>query len=163
MSEGFDEFDRDHIRDSLRDELVDLYDDLGSHWSRTVPDMFQSDGYQPNRLTVGLGYNNEPNIRIPIYKNTDSDSHFIGIIAETDNDNVKIKVFLTVIENNEGVVDMLEDSEYNNPEKKIMNSFTVDGHNKEFDDLVNETVSIIKDIADEYEDKNIKSLILESA
>lgn len=155
MSKSYTEYHRDHVEDELEDDVDNLYDNLSSDWSRTIPVDFQSEEYYPNRLNVSIGYKDEYNVRIPLYKKLNSSSQFLGIIATSNGRDVNISTFLVKVEHKE-IVSMDE------PERMIINEFEVNCQNKSFTDVIDDVLTKINKIVDDYEDKSVKYLISET-
>lgn len=79
MSESVSLRDYDEIESEYENMVNQFYRDLGSCWSRTIPEYARSDLYEEDRLMVGR----EGEFRVVCFRSLESNDHFLAIQSKS--------------------------------------------------------------------------------
>jgi hypothetical protein len=162
MSEEVEIRQRDTVAQKLLPVVKDFYSDLGSNWSRFVPENFRSSGYQPNRLTVTAGRNGRPMVNVSCYKPVGSSKFFLGVISSSNpSGSVEVEAFLAEVPEN-GVVEMQHGTNGCPERRTIMEKKVSHSDDKSLSETVSEALEIAKNVCEELESKSVKELLLQT-
>lgn len=149
----------DMVAQEAFSDIKDLY--AKEDWSRFVPEEFQSDGYKPNRLLATEGFNGNTKLNISCYKDVESSKFFLGIIGHsTPSGSVEIEAFLAEVP--EDAVVQMQYEEHGKPNRRTLNERSIDADGKDSLTVISESVSAVRNICRELENKSVEELILDT-
>ena len=162
MTDELDLGHGDYISQVLIDMVNSFYSNIESSWSREIPKEFQDSGYIPDRLVVSSGYQDVLNLNISLYKDVDSSKFFLGVTASADAyGDVTVESYL--VEASKGDIVSVHEEESGKPEMQTLSEETLSAENKSIEKITSQTLNLIKKHCDQYQDKNVKQLLIESS
>lgn len=140
--------DYDNVEDRYVDMVDEFYQNLGSDWSRVVPEYARSDLYEPDRLIVG----GENDFRVSCFKRLDDEGQFLGIVSTaTIFGDVDIEVFVAEVPDS-GVRSMRHADIGDKPARSYLHRETVRKDREYTPEVVSTVLGKMSELAEQYGD-----------